>query len=375
VSAGVDVLMRQRLDLVRGRRVGLVTNQTGVDRHGRSTIDLLHGLADVRLTALFSPEHGIRGDAAAGERVASSTHGPTGLPVYSLYGPSMRPTPRLLAGLDTLVFDIQDVGARVYTYISTLLECLRAGAGHVAVVVLDRPVPINGNDVEGNVVDERFASFVGPPLLAMRYGMTIGELACLFNAEFDIGADLTVVPLAGWHRTDWYDQTGLAWVDPSPNIRSLTAATLYPGTVLVEGTNLSEGRGTGHPFEWIGAPWLDGAAWADALNALEAPGVRFAPVRFTPTMWKFAGTECGGVQIEVVDRSSIRPMALGVTLLATARRAGGQLRFTQRTFDALAGTDGVRSALEHGQPASEIASAWTEENARFRAIRARYLLY
>jgi uncharacterized protein YbbC (DUF1343 family) len=355
--------------------VGLVTNQTGVDRQGRSTIDLLHGLADVKLSALFSPEHGIRGDAAAGEWVASSTDGPTGLPVHSLYGQSTRPTPRMLAGLDTLVFDIQDVGARVYTYISTLLESLRAGAGHVVVVVLDRPVPINGHDVEGNVLDERFASFVGPPRLAMRYGMTIGELAGFFNAELGIGADLNVVPLDGWHRTDWYDQTGLAWVDPSPNIRSLTAAMLYPGTVLVEGTNLSEGRGTGHAFEWIGAPWLDGAAWADALNALEVPGVRFAPVRFTPTTSKFAGTECRGVQVEVVDRSSIRPMALGVTLLATARQAGGQLRFREGAFDALAGTDGVRSALERGQPASEIVSAWTEENARFRATRARYLLY
>ena len=226
VRAGVDVLMHDRLDLIRGQRVGLATNQSGVDCRGRSTIDLLQAAPGVELVALFSPEHGIRGEAAAGEPVASSTDARTGVPVYSLYGETTRPTREMLAGLHVLIFDVQDVGARVYTYAATLLEVLRAAAGRqLRVVVLDRPNPINGIDVEGNVLDPRFASFVGPGPLAMRHGMTIGELARFFNSELKIGAALTVVPLDGWSRQKWYDQTGLPWVNPSPNIRSVAAAT------------------------------------------------------------------------------------------------------------------------------------------------------
>jgi uncharacterized protein YbbC (DUF1343 family) len=258
-----------------------------------------------------------------------------------------------------------------------LLELLRAAAGRqLSVLVLDRPNPINGIDVEGNVLDPRFASFVGAGPLAMRHGMTIGELARLFNSELEIGAALTVMPLDGWNRPDWYDQTGLPWVNPSPNIRSVAAATLYPGTVLIEGTSLSEGRGTDRPFEWLGAPWIDGIAWADALNQLELPGVRFAPVRFTPTSSKFAGLACHGVQVELADRSLVQPMAVGIALLATALSlAPGHLRFTPGVFDRLAGTDQVRLLLQRGQRADAIVSGWQAEVADFRTVRAAYLLY
>jgi uncharacterized protein YbbC (DUF1343 family) len=377
VLTGIDVLMRQRLDVLRGRKLGLVTNATGRDGAGRSTIDVLHAESSWRLVALFSPEHGIRGDAEAGQAVDSSTDQRTGLPLFSLYGETTRPTDSMLRGVDTLVYDIQDVGARTYTYTSTLLEVMRAGAEHgLSVVVLDRPNPIDGEHVEGNVLDPRFASFVGAAPIAMRYGLTIGELARLFNTELSVGADLTVVPLVGWRRSEWFDQTGLEWVNPSPNVRSLSAATLYPGMVLIEGTNLSEGRGTEQPFEWSGAPWMDGPRWADRLTALGLPGVRFTPSVRTPDSSKFAGQQCQGVAIDIVDRLLVRPMALGVAMLATARSVGaGRLQLTAASFDRLAGTDQVGKALEAGATAAEIASAWEPEAQRFNALRERYLQY
>jgi uncharacterized protein YbbC (DUF1343 family) len=369
--------MRERLDTLRGRSLGLVTNTTGRDSQGRSTIDVLHAEPAWKLVALFSPEHGIRGDAEAGQQVDTSVDPRTGLPIYSLYGDTTRPTDTMLRGIDTLVYDIQDVGARVYTYPATLLEVMRAAAAHrLPVVVLDRPNPIGGEQVEGNVLDARFTSFVGPAPIAMRYGLTIGELAQLFNAELGIGADLSVLPLHGWQRSMWLDQTGVSWVNPSPNLRSLSAATLYPGTVLFEGCNLSEGRGTDRPFEWSGAPWIDGRAWADLLNGQNVPGVHFSPVSQIPDSSKFAGQVCLGVAIEITDREQVQPMALGVTMLSTARQvAPGRVQFTPSTFDHLAGTDRIRSALESNTPAVEIIAAWQPELQRFRALRERYLLY
>jgi uncharacterized protein YbbC (DUF1343 family) len=377
VLAGVDVLMRDQRDLLAGRHLGLVTNPTGRDRQGRSTIDLLHAAPDWQLAALFSPEHGIRGDLAAGQSVDESTDAQTGLPIFSLYGNTTRPMPGMLRGLDTLVYDIQDVGARTYTYTSTLLETLRAAAeAGLTVVVLDRPDPINGRDVEGSVLEPAFTSFVGPAPIPMRYGMTIGELGRYFNTELHVGANLTVVPMQGWQRDQWFDQTGLEWSNPSPNLRSLAAATLYPGTVLFEGTNLSEGRGTERPFEWIGAPWLDGAAWAAALNRAGLPGVRFEPATRTPDSSKFAGQACQGVVIQLVERDQIRPMQLGLTMLATARSlAPGRVQLTASTFDGLAGTDTVRHALEAGTPPEAIAASWQPALDAFRPVRARYLLY
>ena len=377
VLPGIDVLLRERKDLLAGKRVGLITNATGRARDGRATIDVLFGERDGRLVALFSPEHGIRGDADAGQSVDTSIDPTTGLPVFSLYGDTTRPTATMLRGVDTLVYDIQDVGARVYTYISTLLETLRASAEHgVPLVVLDRPDPVGGDQVDGNVLDPRFASFVGPAPIAMRYGMTIGELGQFFNAELGVGANLRVVPMQGWQRADWLDATHLAWVNPSPNLRSLSAAAVYTGTVLFEGTNLSEGRGTDTPFEWIGAPWMDGAAWASALGRAGVEGVRFAAASRVPSTSKFAGQPCQGVAIEIVDRAVLRPMAMGVAMVGAARAvAGNRVQLSSDTFDRLCGTDRVRKALEAGTPASDIARAWEPEVARFRAQREPYLLY
>jgi uncharacterized protein YbbC (DUF1343 family) len=371
VAPGVEVLLADRSDLLKGRRIGLVTNHTGLDVAGHSTIDRLYGQPDWRLTALFSPEHGIRGEVAAGENVGTSVDPQTGLPVFSLYGQTTRPTAAMLGNVDTLVFDLQDVGARTYTYISTLLEVLRAAAEHhVPVIVLDRPNPINGVDIDGPVLDPRFTSFVGAGPIAMRYGLTIGELGRLFNVELRVGADLIVVPVDRWRRTDWYDQTGLAWVNPSPNIRSLGAALVYPGTVLFEATTVSEGRGTEQPFEWIGAPWIDGAAWAERLNRFELPGVRFHARAATPTESKFAGQLCHGVLIEVVDRRVVRPVQIGVAMLLTA----DQLHYTD-AFDRLAGTDQLRHALTSGASLVDITAGWQADLQRFNGVRQRYLLY
>jgi uncharacterized protein YbbC (DUF1343 family) len=377
VLPGVDVLLRDRSDVLRGRAIGLVTNATGRSRDGRSSIDLLQAEAAWRLVALFSPEHGIRGDAAAGQSVASAVDEQTGLPIYSLYGETTQPTERMLQGLDALVFDIQDAGARTFTYPSTLLEVMRAAARHgLPVVVLDRPNPIGGSRVEGNVLDPRFASFVGPAAVAMRHGLTMGELGRLLNAEQGIGADLSVVPLQGWRRAMWLDQTGLSWVNPSPNLRSLSAMALYPGTVLFEGTSLSEGRGTRRPFEWIGAPWMDASAWADALNARGLSGVRFSPSDQTPESSKFAGQLCHGVSIEIVDREQLLPMQLGVTMIAAARTiAGSRVQLTGGTFDRLAGTDQLRRAIQADTPVVDIVAAWQPDLERYRARRESYLLY
>jgi len=377
VLAGVDVLLAQRRSVLAGRRLGLITNPTGRDRQGQSTIDRLHAATDWQLLALFSPEHGIRGEAAAGQSVESSTDAQTGLPIFSLYGTTTRPTAAMLHGLDTLVYDIQDVGARVYTYTSTLLETLRAAAEHgLEVVVLDRPNPINGTDLDGTVLDPAFVSFVGPAPIPMRYGLTLGELGRYFNAELQVGANLAVVPLHGWRRAQWFDQTGLQWVNPSPNLRSLEAATLYPGTVLFEGTTISEGRGTDRPFEWLGAPWLDGAAWAAAISRAAPPGVRVEPASRQPDSSKFAGQPCQGVLIHITDRQRVRPMQLGVALLAAARAlATERVQLTPSTFDGLAGTDQLRRALEAGQPVAEIVAGWQPAVDAFAARRQRYLLY
>lgn len=365
--------MRDQQDVLRGKRLGLVTNATGRDRRGRSTIDVLAGESTWKLAALFSPEHGIRGDASAGESVDSGTDQQTGLPVHSLYGETTRPTATMLRDLDVLVHDIQDVGARVYTYTSTLLEVLRAGAEQrVPVVVLDRPNPIGGLEVEGTVLDPRFTSFVGAAPMAMRYGMTIGELGGYFNGELGLGADLTVVPLRGWQRSMWLDETGLPWVNPSPNLRSLAAAAVYSGTVLFEGTTLSEGRGTDRPFEWVGAPGLDGAQWASRLNAAGLPGVRFSAAARTPDASKHAGRECQGVLLHITDRARVQPMALGVTMLALCP---ARVDFNASMFDRLAGTDRVRLALQAGASAGEIVASWQPDLDRFREIRSRYLLY
>jgi uncharacterized protein YbbC (DUF1343 family)/CubicO group peptidase (beta-lactamase class C family) len=378
VLTGLEVLLRDGSRVLSGRRVGLVTNHTGRDRHGTSTIDLLHSQGDWQVVALFSPEHGIRGEDEAGVLVGSSADARTGLPIYSLYGDTRRPTEAMLRGLDALVYDIQDVGARVYTYPATLLEVLRAAAARsLPVVVLDRPNPIGGALVEGNVLDyPRFASFVGAAPIAMRYGLTIGELAQFFTAELGVSANVAVVPLEGWRRDMWYDQTALPWVNPSPNLRSLSAATVYPGTVLFEGTNLSEGRGTDAPFQWIGAPWLDASILVERLSQAGVSGVSFAAETRTPTASKHTGQACRGVRAEITDREQVRPMELGVMMLTIIGALHpDQLRLEVATFDGLAGTDRLRLALQRGQPVPEIVAAWEPDRQRFLELRQKYLLY
>jgi len=374
VLCGVDLLSRpEYAGLLQGKRVGLVTNQTGRTATGGSTIDLLFHAHGVRLVALFSPEHGIRG--AVDAEVADDRDPSTGLPIYSLYGRTRRPSPESLANLDAIVYDIQDIGTRFYTYISTLGLVLEAAAeARVPVIVLDRPNPIGGEAVSGPVRDPDFASFIAYHALPVRHGMTVGELARMFVAERSIRVGLTVVPCEGWRRSDLYDRTGLAWVNPSPNMRSPTEALLYPGVGLLEASNLATGRGTDTPFERVGAPWIEPRAFARALNGLGLPGVRFVPIRFTPRERQYAGQECGGVLILATDWARIDPVDVGVGMAVVLRRlhpndwrAAGFLRM-------LADRD-AHDRLLRGDGLVAIRSTWEGELSAFRRLRASYLLY
>jgi uncharacterized protein YbbC (DUF1343 family)/CubicO group peptidase (beta-lactamase class C family) len=372
--AGIDVLAREKFARLKGRRVGLVTNHTGRDRNGTSTIDLLHRADGVTLAVLFSPEHGIRG--ALDAPVPDARDEKTGLPIYSLYeGKRRKPTAEQLRGVDTLVYDIQDAGCRFYTYISTLGLVLEAAAEHsLRVVVLDRPNPIGGVAVEGPVLDAGRESFVGYHRLPVRYGMTIGELARLYNAERKIGADLDVVPLQNWRRDAFYDRTNLAWVNPSPNLRSLTEAFLYPGIGLLETTNVSVGRGTDRPFEWVGAPWLDGRRLAAALTAERLPGVRFVPLRLTPTASVHKGQDCGGVQLIVDDWARFQPVRTGLAIACALRRLYPDAWQIDR-YDRLLAHKATWEGVRRGADWRDLEQAWQADLDAFRNVRRRYLLY
>ncbi len=379
VRPGIDVFLANPPAAVRGKRIGLITNQTGVDRAGTLGIDRLAASDAVELVALFSPEHGIRGAAAPGEKIASGTDERTGLPIHSLYGDTRKPTPQMLRGIEALVFDIQDVGSRTYTYVYTMALGMQAAAeARIPFVVLDRPNPIGGTRVEGNLLDTAYATFVGMYPIPVRHGLTAGELARLFNREFGIGADLTVVPAEGWTRGAWFDATGLPWVAPSPNIPRLESAIHYPGTVFFEGTNLSAGRGSSHPFEQVGAPWLDAAEVAREMNGRALPGVRFEAVAFTPARpgdGKFDGVPLRGVRLVVTDREAYRPVSTSLILVdAVFRRHREQFRWAQSHFDRLAGTDRLRKAIEAGTLDEELR-AWDADAARFEDVRRPYLLY
>ncbi|HSE36227.1 MAG TPA: exo-beta-N-acetylmuramidase NamZ domain-containing protein [Blastocatellia bacterium] len=379
VLTGIDVLQRDEFRQLEGRRIGLITNHTGRDRAGRSTIDVLAGAKNLKLVALFSPEHGLRG--IEDSNVEDTRDQKTGLPVYSLYEKDRRrPAADTLKDIDTLVFDIQDVGTRFYTYITTCGYAMEEAAKHkIKFVVLDRPNPINGYDIEGPVADRELTeqasfSFTSYHPVPVRYGMTIGELAMLFNAERKIGADLTVIRMEGWRRADFFDGTALTWVNPSPNMRSLTQALLYPGIGLLETTNLSVGRGTDTPFEVIGAPWIDGQKLAEALNRAGLAGVRFVPVEFTPKSSKFANEKCGGVNIVVTDRGSFRPVATGVEI------AYHLLRHNSGTWKVddylrLLVNRAAFAALKEGKSASEIMATWQAGLSDFVGVRRKYLLY
>ncbi|MBE3583852.1 MAG: DUF1343 domain-containing protein [Limnochordaceae bacterium] len=378
---GIDRLLGDQFSLIAGKRVGLITNQTGRGRDGQHDADRLAADKRVQLVALFSPEHGFRGDEPPGAYVASYVDPVLHLPVYSLYGPTQRPTAAMLRGIDVLLFDIQDVGSRYYTYISTMAYALQAAAQYqIPIIVLDRPNPIGGQQVEGPVLEPAYQSFVGLYPIPVRHGMTIGELARLFNEEFGIHAPLTVVPMEGWTRSTWWDQTGLPWVKPSPNMTSPQTALVYPGTCLLEGTNVSEGRGTARPFETLGAPWIDGTRLANALNALRLPGVRFEPVRFVPTTSKYQGEACEGVQLEVTDRLGFASVRTGLWIIATIERLyPQQFRFNQSAgqyyFDTLIGNGRIRPALQRGENPDTILAPFQAAVDRFIAVRSRYLLY
>ncbi|HEX6940022.1 MAG TPA: DUF1343 domain-containing protein [Longimicrobiales bacterium] len=377
---GIDVLLAGGGGPLRGRRVGLITNHTGKNASGVSTIDLLHDHPDIELVALFSPEHGIRGAAEAGEYVESGRDARTGLPIHSLYGRTREPTPEMLEGVDVLVFDIQDIGARYYTYVWTMALVMRAAAANgIPFVVLDRPDPIGGALVQGNMLEPEYASFVGLYPVPMRHGLTVGELARLINAEFGIGAELTVVPLEGWHRDAWFDETGLPWTAPSPNMPSLESAMHYPGTCLFEGTNLSVGRGTPIAFQQIGAPWLDHEELARRLNAYGLPGVRFEAVTFTPRRpgdGKFDGVTVRGVRFIATDRRRYDPTHAAVAALIEIRRLHpDRLEWRAAHFDRLAGTASLREQIESGASLDEIVAPWKARLEEFRARRDRYLLY
>lgn len=380
VKPGIDVLLTERLALVQSKRIGLVTNHSGVDSQLRRSIDVLRAAKGVQLVALFSPEHGIAGQAQAGEKVASAIDAKSGLQVHSLYGENREPTAEMLTGIDVIIFDLQDAGARYYTYPSTLMAVLRAAAREkIRVIVLDRPNPLGGVTVEGPVLDPAYRSFVGTFAMPVRHGMTIGELARMFAAEEALDVDLIVVPMRGWRRSMGFRNTGLAWVPPSPNLPAPESAMLYPGTALLEGTNISEGRGTSNPFEQIGAPFIDGALLSDQLNRLALPGVWFRPASFTPTASKFSGQNCHGVMVHVTDTLAFQPVLTGVALVHMLQKLyPDDFHFIDGSppfFDKLAGTATLRTAIVAGHSAQEIAAGWREDVARFRKMRRPYLLY
>ena len=382
VTLGCERLFTAAADKIRGRRVGLITNHSGVDAQLQATADQLHRSDLCQLVALYGPEHGIRGAAQDGEKIDTFADPRTGVPAHSLYGATREPDAAMLAGIELMLFDIQDVGARFYTYLYTMslsmAACAKAG---IPFLVLDRPNPIGGEAIAGNLLDPNFASFVGLYPIPVRYGLTIGEIAQLFNAEYGLGAELDVVWMEGWHRADYWEDTGLPWVPPSPNMPGPETAVVYPGTCFFEGTNISEGRGTTKPFELFGAPFIDGARLADALNEQSLPGICFRPVFFQPAASKYAGEICEGVQLHVLDRAAFEPLSTGFTALATVLRLYPQdfaWRIPQgeiHNFDRLAGTDQIRLALDRGVSVAELVASWTEELQTFAEIRHRYLAY
>jgi uncharacterized protein YbbC (DUF1343 family) len=367
--------------LFEGKRLGIIANHTSYNAQGTHIVDVFKAMRGVQLVALFSPEHGLYGTADAGASVDNQTDPASGLPVYSLYGKTRKPTPEMLRDIDILVFDIQDIGARFYTYIYTMSLAMEAAAeSGKAFVVLDRPNPIGGLAVEGPILESQFATFVGLYPIPVRHGMTAGELARMFNAQgwLDAAAQakLTVVPMRRWHRDMWYDQTELAFRKPSPNMPDLETATVYPGLCLLEGTNISEGRGTPRPFRQFGAPWLTSKTLATRLNRLNLPGLQFTPTSFTPTASKHAGQQCYGVRLIVTDRNRLEPFWTGVLIVDEVyRTAPDKFTWRQAHFDRLCGTAAIRRAITAGTPLAPLKATWQAQCEAFRKLRRQYLLY
>lgn len=403
VKLGVEVFFEKHLDIVKGKNVGLITNPSGISGDLKSTADLFPSNPEIKLVALYGPEHGVRGNAQAGEYVPFYFDILYKIPVFSLYGQSEKPKPGMLKNIDeymrsfdtvhkwkipdrsmiedvdTIVYDIQDVGTRVYTFIATMAYAMQACAeSGIDFIVLDRPNPINGITMEGPILEyPEFSSFVGLYPVPLRHGMTAGELALMFNDKFlRTKAHLTVIPMEGWRRELWSDETGVPWVAPSPNMPTLETAEVYPGQVLLEGTNISEGRGTTKPFELFGAPWIDGHELTQALNHLDLQGVRFREAWFTPTFSKYQGELCGGAQIHVIDRELYKPVDSVLYILQTVKKLYPEhFAFHADYFDKMMGTSKIRKALESGQSIDELASSLEQQIAEFKTLRKPYLLY
>jgi uncharacterized protein YbbC (DUF1343 family) len=387
VKLGLETLLEAGPRLLRGARVGLICNQASVNHKLHHVADLLYQHPSIDLRALFGPQHGIRGDVQ--DNMIETEHTvdrETGLPIHSLYSDTREPTEGMLNDLDVLVFDMQDVGCRIYTFAYTMANCMVAARKFgKKVIVCDRPNPINGMDVSGNVLEPEQASFVGQFPIPTRHGMTLGELARMFNNRFELNCELEVVKMDGWERSYWQDQTDAPWVMPSPNMPTLDSATVFPGTVHFEGTQLSEGRGTTRPFELVGAPYVDPEEYARSLNDLDLPGVFFRSCIFRPTFQKHAGTSCGGVQIHVIDRHAFEPVITGLALVKIAydlytgefcwKEPPYEYVYDRNPFDVIAGTSSIREAIEAGRSLEVMQDGWKDDLDSFRQLREAYLLY
>jgi uncharacterized protein YbbC (DUF1343 family) len=387
ISLGIEELLSRRTDLLRGARVGLICNQASVDHGYTHSADLCRAQDEFKLTALFGPQHGIRGDVQ--DNMVESPHGfdeQTGVPVYSLYSETREPTEEMLAEIDAFVFDMQDVGCRIYTFIYTLANCMRAAHKYgKRVVVCDRPNPIGGAKVSGNVLEPEYASFVGQFPLPTRHGMTVCELAKMFREHWGLDCELDLVLMDGWKRELWFDETDAPWVLPSPNMPTLDSATVFPGTVHLEGTQMSEGRGTTRPFELVGAPYIDAAKYKRELDSLNLRGVHFRACGFQPTFQKHAGRACGGVQIHVEEREQFEPVITGVAVVKVAhdlypehflwKEPPYEYVFDQNPFDVIAGTASLREALERGDSLESIQASWETNLSAFKTEREKFLLY
>jgi uncharacterized protein YbbC (DUF1343 family) len=384
---GLEKLLEERVELLRGARVGLICNQASVDHSLRHAADLFHERSEFSLQTLFGPQHGIRGDVQ--DNMIETAHmidAVTGRPIYSLYSETREPTERMLSDLDALVFDMQDVGCRIYTFIYTLANCMRAAKKYSKrVIVCDRPNPITGTHIAGNLLEPEYASFVGQFPIPTRHGMTVGELARMFNEHYGIGCELEVIAMDGWSREHWMDETDAPWVLPSPNMPTVQSATVFPGTVHLEGTQLSEGRGTTRPFELIGAPYIEPAEYAGRLMSFGFPGVHFRPCGFQPTFQKHAGRTCGGVQIHVTEREAFEPVIVGIATVKVAYELYGEhfrwkeppyeYVYDKNPFDVIAGTNRLRASIEGHESLETIRDGWTAGVEEFRQARSKYLLY
>jgi uncharacterized protein YbbC (DUF1343 family) len=375
VQTGLDVLEAQKFGPLQGKRIGLITNHTGIDSQGRSAVEVLARarLNGVQLVALFSPEHGLAG--RKDERIASARDPSTGLPVFSLYGDALRPTDEMLQGLDALVFDVQDAGVRFYTYTTTMAYCMEEAAKRkIAFYVLDRPNPLGGNIIEGPLLDADKTSFVAYYPLPVRYGLTIGELAQFLNDENHIGVDLHVIAMKNWHRNYFFDSTGIKWIPPSPNLRTFKGAILYPGIEILQNAGVSVGRGTETPFEQFGAPWLDGEAVAPALNTLHLAGVRFVTQPFIPISGLYSGQRCGGVAIRITDRAAVRSMRVGLEISVLLHKLYPQ-QFDPAKLITLTGNAATVQQLQAGVSPEKIIAGWSEDLMTFDQLRRKYFLY